>query len=362
MSHTLEEIASIINDAFGETDAKKAEPEPEVMETTTMESFETTEWEASRWDNVEVRTVNAREIFGSDVPAVGIKQYRGFETYGNLDVPTLPAVYVPNTKALATLVLSCASGLKAMLVGDTGSGKTSLCEFFAAKLGRPFFRIQFDEFMDDQKLIGSLEVRQEEGASVTYFNKAELVRSMDYPAITAMDEFSRGPSHVTMLANPILDRGTVSITNQDEKVSVKVCADDDWMVVGTDNTNGSGDDMDLYNSSNVLDEAIRNRFDLYVRVPYAPETVERDIITQLAGDTLSSDDIRKLAHFSAMCHKGYSDRKIRTAFSIRNLIAIVALCKQGTSITQAIGLNFQNRVSKSEQPDIAEMVRAIWGA
>lgn len=358
----LDEIMSVIDEALGDSPtAAKSEIKTKPLETTV---FETTEWEATEWTGVTRRMVNAQEVFGTGVPAVGLAQYEGFENkrYAHLDVPTVPTVYEPCLTALGSLVLSCATGLKTMLVGDTGTGKTSLAEFFAAKLGRPFARIQFDEFMDDQKLIGSLEVRGTgDGASETYFNKSELVRAMAYPSVACMDEFSRGPSHVTMLANPILDRGSVTVTTHDDSASSKVQAVDDFFICATDNTNGTGDDMDLYNSSNVLDEAIRNRFDLYERVPYPSESVEREIIKQFTQGKLDDDLVRQLAHFSAMCHKGYTDRKIRTAFSIRNLKAISELMLQGVSVKDAIRFNFYNRVSKSEQPDIAEVVRSIFG-
>lgn len=362
----LDDIVSVIDEALGNSSKVEPTTKSEIKtEYKPVEEivFETTEWMPTEWDGVDKRMVNAREIFGPDVPAVGLAQYRGFDgtDYQHLDMPPVPEVYEPCLQALSSLVLSCATGLKCMLVGDTGTGKTSLAEYFAAMLGRPFARIQFDEFMDDQKLIGSLEVRGTgDGASETYFNKSELVRAMSYPTVACMDEFSRGPSHVTMLANPILDRGSVTVTTHDDSASAKVQSVDDFFICATDNTNGTGDDMDLYNSANVLDEAIRNRFDIYERVPYPSESIEREIIKQLTYGKLDDDTVRKLAHFSAMCHKGYTDREIRTAFSIRNLKAISEMLLQGVDVKSAIKYNFINRVSKSEQPDITELIRAIW--
>lgn len=333
-------------------------PEPEVYKAPAVVA---TDWEATEWDGVERRVISALEIFGKGVPDVGLTQYRGFESYPQLNVPEIPEVYKPNMDALSAMVIGTPAGLKTMLVGDTGTGKTSLVEFFAAKLGRPFVRVVFDATTDDQKLFGSLEVKSVEGASETYFNKSDLTKSLAYPSVACLDEFSRANAEQTMLVNPLLDRRQVTVTSHDDSVSEKITAVDDWMAFGTDNTNGSGDDMDLYNSSNVLDEAIRNRFDIYARVPYSPEAVERTIIAQLADGKMSEDSVKKLAHFSALCHKGYSDRNLRTAFSVRNLKAIVGMFLQGMPIEQAIELNFGQRVSKSEHSDVAEMIRGIWG-
>lgn len=360
-AYTMSELSDIIDGALGtkKTTATKAktveEPTVEIEASITP----ATEWEATKWDGVNRRKVSARELFGAEYPDVMLSQYQGFEYYAHLNVPTVPAIYYPAVEALRTLVLSCSCNLKAMLVGDTGTGKTSLAEYFAAKLGRPFARIQFDEFMDDQKLIGSLEVRGSEQGSETYFNKAELVRAMAYPTVACMDEFSRGPSHVTMLVNPILDRGSVTITTHDEKASATVEAVEDFFICATDNTNGTGDGMDVYNSSNVLDEAIRNRFDLYATVPYPSKATELEILLALGMDAGEAD---KLSKFSFLCHKGFRERTLRTSFSVRNLKAISQLVNAGVPTQDAIMMNMGQRCAKSEVADIQEMVRALWGS
>jgi MoxR-like ATPase len=288
---------------------------------------------------------------------VYIKQYRGFTT----NVLPVPEIYAPHIESLATIIKSEITGLKCLLVGDTGCGKTSLLEYYAACTGRPFFRQVWDESTDDQKLFGSLEVRTTESGAETYFNAAPLTRSMAFPAVAVMDELSAGTSSQTMLINPLLDRRQVTITTHDDTDSQVITAVDDWLVFATDNTAGNGDDLDLYNSRNILDQAIINRFDLYQKVPYAPESVERKLIKKFSDGAVSDDDAKKLAHFSALCHKGFSDRTITTAFSVRNLMAICALVKCGDTIQEAIKINYYTRVAKSEQADIAEMVRSVFG-
>lgn len=363
-SYSVEDIESILEESLTRTSKRtKAEikPEPIPEPVVKVVEVETTEWEDTPWDGVEVRTVASQEVFGDQVPNVPLKQYRGFTpSVCRLEVPTVPAVYHPNVEALSGLILSSTTGLKPILYGHTGTGKTSLYEYFAAMLGRPFTRVVFDATTDDQKLFGSLEVRSVEGASETYFNKSDLSYSMDFPTVVCMDEFSRANAEQTMLVNPVLDRRQITVTSHDDEKSSTIIAHEDWFVGGTDNTNGTGDDMDLYNSSNVLDEAIRNRFDIWAVVPYSPEKVERDIIKELSPD-MDEDTVKKLAHFSALCHKGYGDRKLRTAFSVRNLIAICALWERGIKVQDGIGMNFSKRVAESEGADIAEMVRSIWG-
>ena len=357
---TTDEIAEILeNDLFGNksepSEKKVAEPEPEPVA-----DIECTEWVATEWNGVEMRVVPSHELFAGVVRNIPLVQYRGFtDAVCHLAVPEVPKVYEPHKESLNALIMAAGTGLKPMLYGHTGTGKTSLYEYFAAMLGRPFVRTVFDATTDDQKLYGSLEVKSVDGAAETYFNKSDLSYSLDFPAVAVMDEFSRANAEQTMLVNPLLDRRQVTVTSHDDK-SATITAHANWFVGGTDNSNGTGDDMDIYNSSNVLDEAIRNRFDIWSKVPYASETVEHTIISLLSPEMPESEK-RNLARFSRLMHKGYEDRKIRTAFSVRNIIAITDMYKYNRDVKACIDLNFKARVAKSETADIAETVRSIWG-
>ena len=162
-----------------------------------------------------------------------------------------------------------------------------------------------------------------------------------------------------MLTNPLLDRRSVRITSHDDTKSETITAHPEWMVVATDNTNGSGDNMDIYNAANVLDEAIRNRFDSFVEVPYLSETQERKLIANLIPD-MDTDNVRKFAKFSQLCHKGFEDRKLTTAFSVRNLLAISKYMSEGLDFSSALKVNFTNRVSVDERQYVNELVASIW--
>ena len=358
----FDELETLINGVMAEESGPVPEAEPILAEEwMPVLLISSTPWsEHSDFSGVETRKVNAQELFNTtEVPNMLINQYRGFKQ-GVLPVPD---IYEPNMDALSTIIKSEVAKLKAILIGDTGCGKTSLLEYYAAMTGRPFCRVVWDQSTDDSTLFGSLEVKSSgDGGMETYWNKSPLVKSMALPAIVVQDEISTGSAGQTMLLNPLLDRGQVTITSHDDNVSETIDAHPEWLVFATDNAAGNGDDLDLYNSRNVLDQAIINRFDLYQRVSYAPESVERRLITAFAGEAISDDDTRKLAKFSALCHKGFTDRQITTAFSVRNLMAICKLVSLGESLQSAIKINYFNRVAKSEQSDIAEMIRSIWGA
>lgn len=340
-----------------------AEEEVTVEEDTPPELPPKSEFQThERFTGVEFRDIDARHLFGEKVQARTIRQYRGFDgpAYQHISVPKVDPLYVPDIDMLNLLMKGERLGLKGLSVGDTGCGKTSLVEYYAAVTGRPFHREEFDQRTDDQKLFGSLELRADDGASETYHNRSALVRAMEYPSIICLDELSRGDTSQTMMLNRFLDRGEVSITSH-KGTSPLVKNDPEIMVWFTDNTCGNGDDLDVYNAGNVLDQAIINRISLFGFHPYPSEKTQQEIISRFAGDAMSEEDAKSLAHFSAKIQQGFTDRTITSAFSTRNLIVICDMVKDGDTIAEAVRVNYYNRVAKSEKSDVAEQFRAIFG-
>ena len=352
----LDELEAILNRSVGAVaEASIAAESAEAAGK--MSEYEEPEWQYHpEFVGVEFRDVDAGWLFQlPGLLSLEVRQYRGFEDTCPIPVPKQITPYALNEDMIKALVLSSTTDLKSMFIGETGCGKTSGIEQFAAITGRPFHRQEFDAFTDDQKLFGSLELKDGE----TYFNKSDYIISMRYPAIVCNDEMCRGSSMATMALNPVLDRGQVRVTSHDDSLSETITAHPEWMVVATDNTAGNGDDIDVYNSANVLDQAIINRFDMFINVPYPSESTERELISAMSP-SLAQEDVKKLAKFSSLCHKGFTDRTITTAFSIRNLKAITSLLGKGVSLKEAMNMNYVTRVAKSEKADIKEMISSIW--
>lgn len=347
----------VFGDIFGD-DAEEFEvtPATEVEE----EVIDPVMFEYEGWVKSDVYpdcttcTVPARELFpmiDSDIP---VRKY-SWDKLPPIEIPEVDPIYVPDVEALSTIITSAHLGLKAMLYGDTGSGKTSLLEYFAAMTKRPFARIQFDDMTDDQKLFGNLDLNDEGG---TYYNKSLMVQSFDWPTICTLDELSRATAAVTMLMNPVLDRGTVQIVSKGGEGAVAK-ASKEFLIFATDNTVGNGDGLDVYNSSNVLDEAIRNRLHMYQRVPYPSKSVVADILTKI-DPCLSSNMKDKLVKFTGQLQQGFTERTITTAWSNRNLKAVVALLNAGMDVKEAITINYVNRVLDCEKEDVKEAMRVIF--
>lgn len=356
----LDKIQAILDAELGlkVTEEQPDESIEEELNVFSDEEYTPPDWvEHKDFPGVMTRKVDAGWLFGlRELAGLEVQTYEGFEKVCPIPVPECPNPYVPNIDQLKALCVSAETGLKSIHVGHTGSGKTSGIEFFAAVTGRPFHRQECDEFTDDQKLFGSLELKEGD----TYFNKSDLTRSLEYPAILCMDEVNALPSISQMACNPLFDRRQVRVTSHVDDRTETITAHPEWMITSTSNTNGSSDDMDLYNTANVQDQAMINRQDLFVNVPYPSESAERKILSELVPD-MPVAEIKRLAKFSQLMHRAYESRQVSTAFSVRNLIAITKMLPLYDNIQQVLDINFVKRVAECDTQDVKETIRSIWG-
>jgi len=149
----------------------------------------------------------------------------------------------------------------AFLVGDPGSGKTSLPEQVAAITGRPVFKQPFRNSMEEDDWIMKPEVNSEG----TYWHVLPFVKWLAYPCYAVLDEFNRLQRGGRILMNQLLNEGgTLSLRDGTE-----VVPHEQWRAVATDNARGMGDGLDKFDGD-IADISTTDRFGLMIQVDYLP--------------------------------------------------------------------------------------------
>lgn len=272
-----------------------------------------------------------------------------------------PSAYIPPKNEFEELSLALTLNLKTLMTGPTGSGKTQVMEYYAAKTGRPFVRICHDVELDRARVFGRTDlVTDEGGTQVTKFTLGLLPKSIQTAALVNLDELSRAPGFATIQYQSTLDRGEFHAPEADPGEQI-VYMNENCRIVATDNTKGNGDDMDLYSASNVQDASFINRWDILIELDYLSEAQERKLVGMWTDKAMPREEVERLCTFSRLMHKGFLEGKIQTAFSPRNLQAICRLYVAGVPIKKALDMNYIKRASKSEISDINECLKAVYG-
>ncbi len=210
--------------------------------------------------------------------------------------------------------------LNVLLVGPTGTGKSSLPREIAARWQRPFFTMHCQMVTEPGEWWGTRELSPDRG---TYFLQAALVDAVETPgSIILLDEANRThPENINALFG-FLDhrrRAWIPVLHREIAVAPGVV----FFVT-------LNEGMD-YAGTNPVDRALRDRISNAIRLDYPPKAVEVELMARRTG--IDEDTAWKLATFAATIR---GNPKLGVSVSTRQLLECAALAREGLPLPDAV--------------------------
>lgn len=207
-----------------------------------------------------------------------------------------------------------------LLVGPTGTGKSSLPREFAATRKRQFFTMHCQVVTEQGDWWGSKEMSAADG---TYFRKAAMVDAVETPgSVILLDEANRThPENLNALFGLLDHRRSVWIPALEREVVVApgvtffVTLNEGFDYVGT----------------NSVDKALRDRMSNTIRLEYLPASVEMGLLVRRIG--VDEETARGLSEFAQTVRK---NPKLGMSVSTRQLLECAALVKEGLPVQDAV--------------------------
>lgn len=199
------------------------------------------------------------------------------------------------------------------LTGLSGCGKTKSIEQACAELNRPMILIPITSETTERQLIGGFVLQQGEFV----WKNGAVLEAMLTGSVLVLDEIDKGTSSLMCLQG---------ILNGDKKIFIKelgqsVVAKEGFQVFATANTKGSGDDKGIFNTSNILDGALLDRFHAMIDQGYPDKSVEMQILKQ-CGANISESDSDIICEISERTRKLFEEDGIDDVISTRQVINI----------------------------------------
>lgn len=192
-------------------------------------------------------------------------------------------VWTPSMKRLFTIVGICLSKKEpVLLVGETGSSKTTVCQLWAELLQLPLHIVNCHQHTEAADFLGGLRPvppdKRDEGLFT--WSDGPLVRCMKGGEIFVLDEISLAEDSVLERLNSVLEPSR-SLTLAEKSTADVVRAADSFRVLATMNPGGDFGKKEL-------SPALRNRFtEIYVR-PIVEKREIQEIVTQKLSPSLTS--------------------------------------------------------------------------
>ena len=197
------------------------------------------------------------------------------------------------------------------ITGLSGNGKTFSVEQACAQLGRELIRVNITIETDEDDLIGGF--RLVNGATV--WHNGPVIEALQRGAVLLLDEIDLASNKILCLQS-ILEGNGVFL----KKIGQFVRPSAGFNVIATANTKGKGSDDGRFIGTNVLNEALLERFPVTFEQEYPTAVTEIKILSKMCTD---ENFCKRLADWADIIRKTFYDGGIEEIISTRRLVHIV---------------------------------------
>ena len=200
------------------------------------------------------------------------------------------------------------------ITGLSGNGKTTMVDQVCAKLKRPCYRINITAQTDEDDLLGGFRLINGE----TVWQDGPVVAAMEDPngGVLLLDEIDLGTAAIMCLQSVLEGKGVFL-----KKVNRWVTPQPGFTVVATANTKGKGDEQGRFAGTNIMNEAMLDRFPITLEQPYATRATEKKILTKAGCD--DADFADHLTKWAEIIRKSFYEGAVDEIISTRRLVDIV---------------------------------------
>ena len=202
------------------------------------------------------------------------------------------------------------------VTGLSGNGKTLMIEQVCAQLKRELYRVNITIETDEDDLMGGHTLQN----GNIIFREGPVIKAMRKGAVLLLDEVDLGSNKLMCLQSVLEGKGYLI-----KKTGEWVTPTPGFTIVATANTKGQGSEDGKFIGTQIMNEAMLERFAITMQQEYPPVTTERNILKKemaLSGD-VDEDFCKKLVDWADIIRKTYYEGAIDDVITTRRLVHIV---------------------------------------
>jgi len=286
--------------------------------------------------------VNARQV-----AVGGVKVAMG--PGGPLTPPVNPAYLFP--ERFDEIIEDIAENRRIMLIGHTGSGKTSLIEQVAARAHYGVIRSN----MNGQTTIGDFVGFWTVKGGETVWVDGVLPVAMRSGAWLIIDEIDFAEPAILAVLTAVLETSGQLMLK--EKGNEIVAPHPDFRLFATANAVGAMSQFrHLYQGSNLMNEAFLDRWRVYL-IDYLSPQEEAQVLMQTLAPAITMPMAHTLAAIAADCRAAFAREDLASAFSTRRLLDWAQLMVRTGDPERAAEPTIYAKVSPADAALIRSVIR-----
>lgn len=200
-----------------------------------------------------------------------------------------------------------------MLIGHTGTGKSSLYAQIAARINQPVLRVNMNNQASISDFVGLWTVK----AGETIWIDGALPWCMKNGVWLIIDEIDFAEPAILSVLNSVLEVG--GMLHLKEKGDEVVVAHKNFRICATANTAGAmAEYRHLYQGTNVLNDAFMDRWRVYM-VNYMQPADEANVLKS-AVPGITDRIAVSMVEIANACRKSFAEEDLASNFSTRRLL------------------------------------------
>ena len=202
------------------------------------------------------------------------------------------------------------------VTGLSGNGKTLMIEQTCAQLKRELFRVNITIETDEDDLMGGHTLQN----GNIIFREGPVIKAMRKGAVLLLDEVDLGSNKMMCLQSVLEGKGYLI-----KKTGEWVTPTPGFTICATANTKGQGSEDGKFIGTQIMNEAMLERFAITMQQEYPPVTTERNILKKEMALTGEVDEefCKKLVDWADIIRKTYYEGAIDDVITTRRLVHIV---------------------------------------
>jgi MoxR-like ATPase len=244
-------------------------------------------------------------------------------------------------------------GLPVLLIGPPGTGKTEAVERLFAKRDQRLEIISCTPAMTADDFEGVIDLRD----GNTIFTPSACAEAVKNGHGLLLDEVDTARPEAAYSLYRILDGKDMRIARKG--YAGMLSAHKNFRVVGTQNTEGRGDDRGIHHGRMFQDEAFLDRWSNYIRIDYLPPDTEALVLSKRTG--IPKKKATMIVKVATELRRALSNDRIMLCASMRRTLAVAANIAAGFIPEDAWRYAVQNRATSADQQDIDDFVNRIYG-
>lgn len=251
-------------------------------------------------------------------------------------IPKNSKDFIEHDNILKTLSIGIKEDMPVLIIGDSGTGKTSAIRHLAALTKTGLRRVNLNGGTTADEIIGRNMINDKG----TYWVDGILVEAMRNGDWILFDEINAALPEVLLVLQSVLDDdGTITLNEKDDKEVIK--KHKDFRFFATCNP-------PEYAGTKEMNQALLSRFPICINADYPSPAFEKEIIKYHLGAEVSESLMtEKLITLAGETRNAKNRGETDYAINTRDIINALKLAEQFTPV-EAISLAFANKLEKAD--------------